>query len=263
MAAGQVTLDLISLIKKIRFLSDQRNSEFISDDEIKLFLQSAFNDIYYDICEVDKNWFLKKVEPKDETHLAPILGPENIISPDADLTDINISTNEIFQHSDSYLEMVDNGTKLILPSDYHKLRLLLYDSDSNFPQNFEPIQITEMYKYQDVNLKYYDSVNEKSILKYVHFKDHLLLLTKSFSLNKITLYYTPVPSDIDDNIMFPRGFDEYLVYYVASEIGIGENVETKKLQQRALMWKRKIMDWAMNRDSSFPKTIRDVYGKYY
>lgn len=227
--SGLIPLNEEKIITKIRFLSDQRNSDFVSDEEIRTFIQSGFNDIYYEIVDKDEDWFIKKV----------------IISP-------------------------ERTNKFYYPDDFYKIRLIQLNYDENKKLTAQPIQLSELENYQKFvnNYFFYDSLissSGESFLKYYHFKDYVLLFPESFVSNRsITLYYAPIAPDVGNGALLPKGYDEYIIYYVACQIGIGENVNLNELKEEKTLWKNKILNWADTRDTSFPKTVSNIrYNRFY
>ena len=224
--SGLIPLNEERIIRKVRFLSDQRNSDFISDDEIRDFIQSGFNDIYYEIIDKDEDWFIEDVE---------------------------ISSRE--------------KNKFYFPDNFYKIRLIQLNYNNSRRLTAEPIQLSEIERYQDFENSYYpifdalsfSTTSDGSFLKYYAFKDYVLLFPENFVSNRtITLRYAPIAPDVNSEARLPKGFDDYIVYYVASNIAIGENIDSKALETKALQWKNKILNWADTRDSSFPKTVANV-----
>ena len=224
--SGLIPLNEERIIRKIRFLSDQRNSDFVSDDEIRDFIQAGFNDIYYEIVDKDEDWFIKNIK----------------ISP-------------------------EEKNKFLFPNDFYKIRLIQLDYNGNRRLTAEPIQLSEIEKYQDFENAYYpifdalsfNTTSDGSFLKYYAFKDHVLIFPEGFVSNRnITLYYAPYAPDIGPDSLLPKGFEEYIIYYVACQVGIGENVDLSDLKEEKALWKNKILNWSDTRDTSFPKTVANV-----
>ena len=264
-SGGLIDIDINRVIRKVRFLSDNRNSEFVNEEVLREHIQDSIDDLYMMLVDSDENYFIKDLNVKRLVSVSPVN---------------EIGGVELPAVPTSYLEedLPQNAIKLILPDDYFKLRLLQYQYSPNLKYSFRPISLKEMSKYQsyssgnDIGYRFNDfETNIEKYLAYIHMKRHLLVFPRSIINNSegLRLHYTPIAPDIiernpvdqsfvRDTVELPYGSAAYLAYYTASDIGIAENIDTQDVTNKLVYWKNIIMNSASQRDTSYPKTVADT-----
>ena len=247
-----IPVNLSTVISKIRFLSDQRRSEYANEEIVRSIMQGSLNDIYYVLAKTDENYFIEHEQVR--------MIPPGVSG--------GVNQQEIPK---VYLEKDEarNGFKLILPNDFFKLRLLQYSYSGSSKVPFKPISISEMSRYQNISsstglydsYSLYNRTNNVNRFVYVVMKDHLLCFPQGISnTNYLDFYYTPKAPDIStvQTVKLPFGIEEYLVFYTAQFIGLAENVDSRQINIEKEKWKKNIMDTFLERDSSFPRRIADT-----
>jgi len=213
-------VNLETLISDIRLLSDQRAGNYITDNEIRNILQSAYDSIFFQINSKNENFFLKE---------ATIL-PDN----------------------EGILTLPDDYYKL------KSLRVSFGGDDISY--RVLPKTLSEISSWDDYKYNYRSPYGYSGRFYYTHLESTIRVYPKHEVLGKnFTLYYIYSPPQFSDgstnSALLPEGFKHYLKYYAAAEIGDSESVDTRKLEAKAFEWERKIMTWANDRNKDFPKRV--------
>ena len=213
------SINIPDLINETRLLADQRGGDYVNDDEIRAIFQTAYDNIYMEIVAQDENFFLKETE--------------------------------LTSDSEGYLA---------LPEDYYKLKLLrVYISGNNYSYRVDIKKLNEITTVEESTYDYTSPYGYNGYFSYVHLQDRLQVYPKSESINKrFKLFYIPTPTNLKTNVedvKLPQGFEHYIKYYAATDIGDGESIDTSILQKKALYWEAKVMKWASDRSKDFPKRV--------
>ena len=216
-------VNLKKLINQTRLLADQRGGDYVSDDEILSIFQTAYDNLYMEIVAEDENFFLKEIE-------------------------INSDRNGFIQ----------------LPEDYYKLKLLrVYISGDSYSYRVDRKKLNEITTIEESAYDYATPYGYTGYFSYTHLEDKLQVFPKSESHDKqFKMYYIPTSLDLPDAenietsvVKLPNGFEHYLKYYAASDIGNAEYVDVTSLEKKALFWELKVKKWASDRSKDFPKRV--------
>lgn len=212
-------VNIPNLINQTRFLADQRGGSYVNDEEMRAILQTAYDNLYMEIVSEDENFFLKELE-------------------------INSDPNGFIQ----------------LPEDYYKLKLLrVYVSGDSYSYRVDRKKLNEITTIEESAYDYSTPYGYTGYFSYVHLEDKLQVFPKSESHDKqFKMYYIPGPIDLinsPSDVKLPNGFEHYLKYYTASDIGNAEYVDVTSLEKKALFWEQKVKKWASDRSKDFPKRV--------
>ena len=213
------TINIPSLINQTRLLADQRGGSYVTDDEMRDLFQTAYDNIYMEIVAEDENYFLKETS--------------------------------ITSDGEGFIQ---------LPDDYYKLKLLrTFISGDNYSYRVDRKKLNEITTIEESTYDYTSPYGYVGYFYYTHLQDRLQVFPKSESINKqFKMYYIPTPTDLlasPENVKLPQGFDHYIKYYAASDIGDSESIDIKNLERKAQFWEMKIKKWASDRSKDFPKRV--------
>ncbi len=232
-------VDVYKTISQARLLADQRESDYVTDQECIDILQSAYDYLYLRIFEKNRDYF--RADPLEiRAEGAFIILPEDYHELDAL----------------RYKDIGDTFTRV-------------------YPKN--PAQILNEDTFSGANF-FYSSIRSYDTKKYfyIHLANKLQLEPANIlSDGDFVLYYTPspflFPTDAElkaDSGIFvpsmPRGFDHFLKYYLATDISTSENTEIDEMERHLARWEDLIMDSVKKRTNDFPKTVTQAegYGRY-
>ena len=249
------------MIEKIRLLSKERDSDYVTDDEILFFMQTAYDDIYYEIVEENTFFFTDKVQlPVDEER--------------------KINLRDIFK------------VKLIRRSD---------TNERIFPRGFtasaEPFlggHYGGDFGQSEASENYYQAYEKNGVL-FLIFPEYL----KNIPMD---IYYVPSPkrflsisarADLDRDIQAKQielealtvekekkakqeeidalmgsvpqlepGWENYIIYYAASEILDSEMLDSSAMRSKASAWKIRVIQLSTKKTRDFPAEIVDMDSVY-
>jgi len=236
------------MIEKIRFLSDQRESQYVSDAEIISLINDGFEEIYYEMVEQNESFFLKREVlnsgedskfdiPIDQYKIKSLFLIEG--NREYILTPIKLSQKERYEGRYLYLWNQEDGLKYILY------------------QNYIDVVPKERYVNRDFALYYIPVPLEIKDLRLPENAPPEPEFDEEG--NEIPMEPVPFPH-------LPKGYEKYLIYYVVCEILSSEKLRNRDFKEQKLMWRNRILDWSSSRNLDFPKQITDVdyqSGSYY
>ena len=248
-------LDIDKLIKNIRLLSDQRESEYVSDDEIIGRIETNYYKLYMDICNLSENYFLKSLQVKTDTEgnfelprdfkslvlIREVGGFEKVIAT-KDIREVVHDYNDEYNYDEDGAFLLRDKVKINSSYNACKDFILFY-----VPQAMEFKTKAE-----------YDEIN-------VEIKELNDSLSSAAEENKPSIL-TQIKEKEEEIPALEKEFQIYLEYAAANDISVSENVSNSVLFRKAMSMRKTILESARKRTDDFTHSVIDVDGidnRYY
>lgn len=228
---GQSGVDLI--IKRIRTLSDQKSAVTIdpifSDEEIRDMVQRASDELYYFIVQEGVPFFSKKF-------------------------DFGKSTDNALSFPED--EETNKYVSIELPSDFYKVLFLIY-RENTYTSDWYLSKLLDISAKSDVQ----SNARRGFYIMGRSDKDELIIVPDvnfyTIKQDQYILEYIPESVPVED-LRVPKGWENYLVYQGALELGAADFNLISLWKSRADELKAKIIEWAEDRTPFGQGHIRRV-----
>ena len=228
---GQTTF--LSVRDAVRQRSDQVNSTFVQEDELKNYVNLSYFELYDLLVTKFEDYFVA--------------------------TPVVVSTSD-----PASALMSNNITFITLPNDFYKLKgvdLMQSPTNNTYIRTLETFPWAERYKFLSPISTLYNPYN----LRYSLLGNKLAIVPMASSVY-LQIWYVPRPTSLvgdNDIIDGVSGWEEYIIIDAAIKCMQKEESDISVLAaQKAAIIKR-IEDTAANRDVGQPKKMSDTLWKGY
>ena len=209
------------LIRLVRQKADLENSKFVTDEEIKSYLDLAFSNLYNIIVDTNQDFFINKIDFVAENH--PVQLP---------LDCYKLRALDYFYANNNYFT-------------------------SARPVGFmqrqrEQDSILRPYTWKD---------ESDGPVRYSLRGRELKIFLNGLDEVPAILWYIPKPKKIGEGASLPTGWENYLIHSACLDARIKQDTSSREFMQRLMHDKQEILSYCQRRNYDGNDEIQDVYNQ--
>ena len=212
------TLNVDSLVERVREITDLKDTQFVTDDEIGHYLNRAYKSLYNEIVEANEDYFTKTIRFRS-------------------------ITNELVLPLDFYkLRAIDlyYGNFFYTLSPVALRERESYQFSSSFYRPYNVRGCSDLYRY---------NIEGDKITFYSQLRG---------SESDFIMHYVPKPKTLGEGARLPEGWENYIILKAAVMCRVKEESSYRELAMLAEEELNRVRKLCVERDHTQPETIIDV-----